>query len=350
MKISQMLEREDFYTINEKTLAGYFDKSLTDRTELCIYPQLNAIVTKRPSRQVIDYLQCEYSVRGNKLKHLAVWGYVQGCLHSFGALSAKKCIVQYEVNRDTLIYPCNKKYRVFYFQQQIVDVIVKNGFDDADLRHEIEFRKKEDLPDFVPGFISCGINYYREAIIDGRPLARITEGFETFRDRAYQSLLEYGAAQQKVVKANIYSVDLNTKITHLVQKKASNASVVIEIAACLAKQATVDVEVILSFSHGDLQAGNIWVENKTQKIYIIDWESWGTRSIWYDYATLYQGLRPGNINGYLTEDVPKLERSIVLLEDIIFHLHELNSLPDDFGLEQFGQYCDTIAKWLKIGV
>lgn len=347
MKISQMLEREDFYSINEKTLSGYFKG--TENTTLYIYPQLNAIVTAKPSKQVTDYLLCEYSVRGKKVKQLAVRGYVLGCLKTFGVLSSKKFTVHAKEKPDMLIYPCNKKYRIFDFAGQTVDVIPKYGFDDSDLQHEIAFRQKDNLPDFVPSFVHCSENGYRESIIDGRPLARIAEGFEALRDQAYQLLLEYGAPKQEKIKANNYAAKLYAEIKRLLPPKAENGSVVCEIAKQLAVHATAETEVTLTFSHGDLQSGNIWVENETRKIYIIDWESWGTRSIWYDYATLYQSLRPGDIQGYLSKDVPLLERAIVLLEDMIFRLHELNSLPENFGMEQFRQYCDTIAQWLKTG-
>ncbi len=350
MKISQMLEREDFYTINENTLVRYFGENSAQSTELCIYPQLNAIVTAKPSQRVTKYLLCEYSVRGSKMKQLAVRGYVLGCMKTFGLLSAKKCHVQAKVSPDVLIYPCNKKYRIFDFDKKTVDVIAKYGFDDSDLQHEIAFRKRSNLPDFVPGFVDCSEKGYREAIIDGRPLARISEGFEVFRDQVYAMLVEYGAQQERKIPANTYAEDLQAEITCLVQEKADNTSVVTKIVKRLVEQAAVETDVTLSFSHGDLQAGNIWVENETQKIYIIDWESWGTRSIWYDRATLYQGLRPGDIQRYLAVEVPALERAVVLLEDIIFHLHELNSLPEDFGMEQFRQYCDRIAQWLNIGV
>lgn len=349
MKISQMLRREDFYRINEKTLSGYYGQSGTDKTELCIYPQLNAIVTTKPSSRVIGYLLCEYAVRGNALKRLAAQGYVQGCMHSFGLLAAKKCTVQAKVEPDVLIYPCNKKYRIFDFRHQVVDVIAKHGFDDSDLQHEMAFRKQANLPGFVPGFVSCDAHGYREIIIDGRPLARITVGFEALRDQAYTLLLEYGAPHQKIAAAKTYADELQAQIETLLSQKADSEKLVRGIVTELVAMTASSAYVTLTFSHGDLQSGNIWVENKTNKLYIIDWESWGIRSLWYDKATLYQGLRPGSIEKYLSVKVPTTERAIVLLEDIIFHLHEFNSLPMDFGMEQFRQYCDAIATWIKAG-
>lgn len=347
MKISQMIQREDFYGINEKTLKRYFEG--TDETTLYIYPRLNAIVDKNPSKRVVNYLLCEYSVKSGILKRMTVRFYVKLCLFSKGILADKKICVAMQPNRDVLVYPCNKKYRIFDFQHGTVDVIAKYGFDDSDLQHEIAFRKRADLPEFVPGFVCCNENGYRETIIDGRPLVRITEGFEDLRDKAYNLLLGYGESYQKIMAARTYVKSLQTEILVLLQHKADNATPLAGIVQHLITWVTEDNDVTLTFSHGDLQAGNIWVENNTQKIYIIDWESYGIRSVWYDKATLFQGLRPGGLSAYFSAIVPKEERAIVLLEDIVFQLKQLNSLPENFGMKQFRKYCDTIAKWLKTG-
>ena len=46
-----MLEREDFYKINQETLNYFYTDDLHESI-LYIYPQLNAIVTKKPSKEV----------------------------------------------------------------------------------------------------------------------------------------------------------------------------------------------------------------------------------------------------------------------------------------------------------
>jgi hypothetical protein len=347
MKISQMLEREDFYTINRLTLDGYYGQTNEAGTKLYIYPALNAIVTAKPSKQVVDYLLCEYSVRGNAAKRLAVKSYVLGCMYSGGMMAAKTCMVKADVCPEMLIYPCNKKYRFFNFKKQIVDVVAKYGFDRSDLIHEMAFRCRESLPDFVPRLISSDENGYRETIIDGCPLARMTEGFEAFRDAAYQKLVQYGQPQQRTMQSFEYAKTLQVEIKALTSEKEGYAEHLNAIAEQLVAIAGGS-EVTLTFSHGDLQPGNIWIENGTNRIYIIDWESWAERSNWYDRAVLYQGLR-GNIQGYLAQTITAQERAIVLLEDLIFRLHEINSLPKDFGVVQFCRYSEELAHWLQIG-
>ena len=348
MKISQMLEREDFYAINSRTLDAYFGEKSNQEAKLYIYPSLNAIVTGKPSKRVVDFLLCEYLVRGNAVKRLAAQSYVWGCMHSHGILAAKNCVVKTVENPEILIYPCNKKYRIFDFGKHVVDVVSKSGFDNSDLLHEMEFRRKESLPDFVPGLVYSDENGYRETIIDGCPLARVSEGFEKYRDEAYQLLIQYGQPQQHRVDAKEYTQKLMADIKALSEKKSGSVKQLNVAAKKLAALAASGDDVMLTFSHGDLQPGNIWVENRTRRIYIIDWESWAERSIWYDHAALYQGLR-GNIQNYLEADIPVQERAVVLLEDLIFRLHEINSLPENFGMAQFCSFIDELVQWLKVG-
>ena len=99
--------------------------------------------------------------------------------------------------------------------------------------------------------------------------------------------------------------------------------------------------VTLSLSHGDLQSGNVWVENGTDKIYIIDWESYGKRSAEYDKATLYGGIRRSDkLADYVK--VKDDTHATVLLEDLIFRLKELKSLPENFGAEDFKRYVEIL--------
>ena len=62
-----MLEREDFYKINQETLNYFYTDDLHESI-LYIYPQLNAIVTKKPSKEVKRYLYVEYNVKSSFLK------------------------------------------------------------------------------------------------------------------------------------------------------------------------------------------------------------------------------------------------------------------------------------------
>lgn len=346
MKISYMLKREDFYNINEKTLQKYFVKN-EGKTSLYIYSHLNAIVTISPAKEVKDYLLCEFSVRSNVIKRLLVATYVKLCLCSRGLLASKKICVDAIVKNNVLIYPCNRKYRIFDFDMRVVDVVIKDGFCNDNLLHEIEFRNRKNLPAFVPNMVSVVEEGYREAIIDGKPLARIEEKYEIYRDDAYKQFLAFALEKGRAVNAKEYARQLANTIGKLAIKKVERKELLSKVVMKLRDFVKEQEEIALCFSHGDLQPGNIWVENGSGKIYIIDWESWGERSVWYDKSTLYYELRMG-VEKYLQKEININEKIVVLLEDLVFQLNELNNLPLDFGKEQFDVYLDKLDSWLEL--
>ena len=341
MKISYMLKRENFYDINERTLKRYYSESKSEK-KLYIYPELNAIVTSRPSRSVRQYLYTEYRVSGSLIKRLAVRVYAFAMLHSGGLFAAKKLNLPTDADRDTLIYPCNKKYRIFDFKNNTVSVIPKEGFPMGDLQNEIKFRKDAEA-DFVPSLLSYSANGYTEKIIDGYPVARAVEREKELSDIAFAIWESYVESSRETVELIEYADHLYCEITSLLHELSESRETtdferVGSISNRLLEELRASEEkVVIGLSHGDLQSGNIWVENVTEKIYIIDWESYGKRSADYDKATLYDGIRRGDcLSEYVK--VKDVTHATVLLEDIIFRLNELKNLPEDFGAEDFERY------------
>lgn len=343
MKISYMIKREDFYGINKKTLNTFFGSG-ENVTRMYIYPELNAITTKKPSKKVKEFIYTEFDINASTVKKLLVKVYSRLSLNSLGIMAAKKCVIKKNISNDILIYPCNKKYRIFDFSKNTVDVIVKDGFLENDIFHEIEFRTKKDLPGFVPPVVSSTSNSYKEVIIDGKPLARISENHMTLCKKAYELLRNYAKEFDEKIKVGAYAKELIKKINSFPKDKILSKDRFESVIEYFANSFYDDEELVCTFSHGDLQSGNIWIENKTGKIYIIDWESWGKRSIWYDKAVLFDGLRPKGIEFYLSNDLADHEKKIVILEDIIFRLNELYSLPGVFGIDEFDEYILTISK------
>ena len=341
MKITEMLQREDFYQVNEDTLSEYYAGQGT-KSRLYIYPRLNAIVTKQPSKKVKDYLLTEYDIRGNIFKKVAAQCYVQMCLSTGGRMADQSIELPNNATADTLIYPCNRKYRIFNFEKQTVDVQIKSGFPTDQLKHEIEFRaKKEELPEFVPALISYTDLGYKEQIIDGRALARITDNFKDYKEEAYSQLLKYSEKFHTDICGEEYAVRVAEELEKFQTKSIPCKKLIKKLTSIISRIP----QIMITFSHGDLQPGNIWIESGTQKIYIIDWESWGIRSVFYDKAVLFDCLRPGDINDYLKADLPCDEKAVVLLEDLVFQLEEYKSLPGKFGKEELEAYIRKVMKW-----
>lgn len=345
MKISYMLKREDFYEINQNTLKQFYRNSTKEKT-LYIYPELNAIVTARPSKTVRQYLYTEFRVNGSFLKRLLVRLYAGALLNSYGLLASKSLKIKTDADADTLIYPCNKKYRVFDFKNNQVSVFAKDGFPNNGLVSEIAFRT-ENAADFIPGLLHSDDAGYTETIIDGCPVARAGERTATLCDRAFGIWSEYILPYTRQIPTAEYAGVLEDRIGQL-KTRIQNMGKHIDtqrldtLCQALLQQLRSGQEPVpVSLSHGDLQPGNIWVENTTDKLYIIDWESCQRRSTWYDQATLYEGLRRSDgIAQYAKHRDP--EHATVLLEDVIFRLVELTTLPNDYGSADFDTFIQVL--------
>lgn len=349
MKISHMLKREDFYKINQQTLDQYYHDP-DARCKLYIYPELNAIVTAHPSAEVKRYLYTEFQVKTGLLKRLLIFIYTRLYINSMGLLAAATCRINGAFRDDCLIYPCNKKIRIFDFGRGIVRVIPKKGFSDVDLRREIIFRTSRSNAEatFIPKILESNGNEYYESIIDGYPLARTRLSYCDYKDKAWKIWQGYIASTVENVSASDYAKSLHNKYLQL-EDIASKQMKKINFAA-LARVEKYFFHILqqsqssiaIGLSHGDLQPGNIWIEKRTHNIYIIDWEAYDIRSLWYDECTLNNQIR---MEAKLREFVQHndLLHHTVLYEDLIFRLTELNNMPYDYYGKQFDAYVATIS-------
>ena len=347
MKISYMLKRENFYEINEKTLKRYYSDCKTEKN-LYIYPELNAIVSSRPSSAVKRYLYTEYHVSGSFFKRLAVRVYAFIMLNSLGLFASKRVKLPTSAKRDTLIYPCNKKYRIFDFKNGTVTVTPKEHFPTGDIKNEISFRSSA-CAEFIPAILSSSENEYTERIIDGYPVARAAGREKELSDRIFEIWERYSAKFNETVSRLEYADTLSREIDSLLGELAERGkdvcseSVLTLTDKLISELMTSEDTLTLSLSHGDLQSGNIWVENGTDKIYIIDWESYGRRSVDYDKATLYDGIRRTDRLAVYVK-IKDVNHATVLLEDLIFRLKELTNLPEDYGVEDFAGYIKILEE------
>ncbi len=344
MKFSQMLLREDFYKIHRETVEGGCKKAGATQV-LYFYPALNAIVPKRPGKAVVAYLCTEYHLRGAFFKRLALQVYVRTVLSLGGLFAAHKETLCVDFGKDTLVYPCNRKIRIFSFDAGTVQVLLKAGFSRAAFEKEIAFRSRRQLPDFVLPLLSFDEKGYTEAIIDGRPLARITKGFEGYRQAAYEALVNYAKEGQRTVTGAAYGQQLLARLQEAPLDRCPFAAA---FAEALCREVEKIDSLTLGFSHGDFQAGNIWIENKTEKIYIIDWESYAERSLYYDKALLFDGLRSRGMEGYLALALPREEMCVVLLEELCYRLLQDLDLLTESALAQLEAEAQKGLTWLGL--
>ena len=341
-----MLNREDFYKINQETLNKFFDDN-SQETMLYIYPELNAIVTKKPSKEVKKYLYVEYNVKSSFFKKVFVFLYTRILLNTKGIFASNICKVKGVFSNSCLIYPCNKKFRIFDFAKQSVTVIPKSGFPDGDIKREIQFRTNNDA-EFIPQIISSEVNQYTESIIDGYPLARAKQDFQIKKDEAKGLWKEYIKDSIRTISSEEYAYILREKYRNLlgeenVKLKNIDQDELDKLEQRLFLEMSQNQKIEIGTSHGDLQPGNIWVENKSGKIYIIDWEAYGIRSIWYDECALDENLRMETGLEKIAR-IQDLKHTVVLYEDLIFRLEELNNLPYDYNSNEFKRYVQSVLK------
>jgi len=375
LKIDAMILREDFYKISDATLERYFreveGKEVHVKTVkhglrncLVVYPHLGAITTRWPGYETLKFLLSEYNIRNKPIKNLLAKAYVLFCLFTFGLFS--QCCVHLtgniEIERSMLIFPANRKLRIYNFKTGYVDAIVKESFTLKYFQTELSFRLENHF-EFVPQIADSGEGWYREVILPGQPLARIREEIlyrKCLGDTVKHMNTIIQAGEIKYVDAKEYADNLYRDICEKMEiarqkKHIRSYEGVLEIAGkAYEKAGGLGEKVPVAPSHGDLQSGNVWVDAASEKTYIIDWETYGWRSVWYDCATiLLSTRRAGKLKemmenrdtNFVKEALFQNDKNkdykmesviaIIVMEDILFYLEDMLELPEAYGADIF---------------
>ena len=360
-----MLEREDFYPILEQTLAQYKEKigvaggeikvrPVNNTDKLYVNVRLNAILAKNPSKTVRDYLKTEYRVSGSLVRRLMVKAYLWTSTHFVPTLAQKSIHISFGENTkisNILIYPCNKKIRMFDFTKGVVYTMLKKGFPSLYIDRETSFRltRKEQ---FVPRIEQYSNGFYSESIIKGIPLARLYD--EDVVKECKRKALQYVASmtdEDDRISVSDYINGIKANCLEQLHMKHSfvDSDLVEDIFDSLLN---VDIteEISLVMSHGDFQPGNIWLSEDKQ-IVIIDWETVKKRSRYYDFVALYFDLRKKNSYQRVVEQIMSSNEikgmgdtcssetiaKVVLAEELAYQTEELISFPDNIGVKEYLQ-------------
>ena len=383
MTILEMFEREDIYKILEVTLKEYYQKvhsvevDVEVRKEhlfrrLVIYPRLGIVVPLFPSWAVIKRTYISFDVQNNLPKKLFAWAYITLCFLTFGLLADASLYVSDNsvYSRNTVIIPSNRKIRIYEYGKGYVDSILKEGFNDFYFNNEIEVRKQPKY-DFILGLLDYGSRWYREKLLRGRCLVRCSgEEYETYLNQTIYDLETFYKENRVDMPAKQYvkqlAPDYERIIAEIEEKKHIRCGD--KIRSTLERVQAVcegnDEKIPLTLTHGDLQTGNIYVDEENKKLYIIDWETVKQKSIWYDAATIMCSTRRANkfsamINDRFDKSVQEklfvfdkqsthnmnLVAAILILEEMGFFLDEIVDLPNDMGaeiIERFEHEIDQI--------
>lgn len=305
MKISELKQREDIYSVLSETLETYYNYryskeirvSSSENLHQCwhVCETLNSLHCSNLGPRPRRYLS-------NEFRHSPIWyrkvpQYFLGLFITtplvLGLVSKMALWVEPPLPdaQDSLIIPGNRRIRIFNFASGVVTAIAKNGYDDFSLKKEISVRYKTDLGPFLP--ISDADNncrWFEEPIISGFSLPRCPPfaGKARYEKEAVSKLSLWQENSMSASAPSSYVETLSESITKKGEAAKSifpsfKQELLVSALDFLRKRAIAYDKVELVFSHGDFQPGNVLVDQKSKKVWIIDWEYAAYRSRYYDF-------------------------------------------------------------------
>lgn len=381
MDIASMLVREDFYTILQETLRAYYRQvhNRDIRVEytpfegcetLYIYSRLSFIARKKVPCGAREFLYSEFNIRGNLIKYFAGKLLVFLAVHSGGRGATRKLyITRGALGKNAFISPQNRSIRIFDYDAMTVDCIVKSSFTSTYFNNQLAFRTQYHYP-FVPPILATSEGWFREHIMRGNPLARVTnnEAYKAAQSCVIQYIGELASDTVQLTSSAEYMSglikDVYAKLGQAESEKKIASAPALKTLVRSIEERISDMPIPLVRSHGDLQSGNIWLETDG-RVWIYDWETQKTRSIWYDCVTLlYSTRRAGGLERFMsspdislafanddrTERTPqavRLIKDVVLLEDMLFYLEDMLELPGLDGAEIFERFAARVLNLPK---
>lgn len=383
MTILEMFEREDIYKILEVTLKKYYQNVHNVKVDvevrkkhlfqkMVIYPRLGIVVPLFPSWAVIKRTYISFDVQNNLPKKLFAWTYITLCFLTLGLLADASLYVSDRsvYSKETVIIPSNRKIRIYEYGKGYVDSILKEGFNDFYFNNEVEVRRQPKY-DFILGLLDCGPRWYREKLLRGRCLVRCSgKEYQAYLNQTVSALKAFYKEYRGDFPARQYVEklipDFEKKIAEI--EKEKNIHCGDKLRSVLNRMQRIceleDVRIPLTLTHGDLQTGNIYIDEEYKKLYIIDWETVKQKSVWYDAATVMCSIRRANkfsemINNRFDKSVQEklfvfdnqqfhninLVAAILVLEEMEFFLDEIVDLPGNMGteiIERFEHEIDQI--------
>lgn len=379
MKISTLLDREPFEDIFKKTLESFLldwsGQSHKVRWEgnngIKVFsahgqlwycnPLINSIFVKNVNNVVFKSINGEYSKNSYKpwLSGLQKM-YLKISQSNFCATKMAKYRIsiypEIEDATNKLIIGGNTKIRLIDIHNNIVFVILKNGYDQKYIDREIFVRNEfRYIP--IPGVIKLGskFNWYSEEYILGQPPNRYNKDIEIkFVSKAISCIHRMIYQTQRRIELIKYLDILEVKIfTGMNKIKSLKPETYSEIESSVYFLRKIlkkyEKQIInLAYCHGDFHMGNILTDS--EQYWILDWEYSGERQIAYDliillletriesgFASRFINLIENNLKktqSMIAEKWPGMNWNsearliyciVFLLEDIIFYLEENNN-------------------------
>lgn len=303
MKLSQLLDREDFYRILDRTLNNnsFFKISYTEnQLKYNSFKYLNIIFHNTLEPKVSSTLVFEYSLSKAPIRQIVQKIYIKLIfLPGIREIFADKRILLPASLSNYAIVPGNHRIRLFDASLKKITILLKSNESSKFIKNDIEARVKNNLT-YAPRILSFGEDWIVEEFIAGIPQNRILVSLDSKRD-VEQLLIMHNA--EMVLKSK-YQMN----IEDYMRRKLAEISSLIELlhlGSELRRNILFDLEefkrqllpvglstIEISMTHGDFQQGNLRV-NSVGKIFLLDWESADERFYLYDAFVLLSGIRTG---------------------------------------------------------
>lgn len=378
MGYKALLKREDVYSIFRSTVEKFYKDNNYDNVYvdykkqketkcLVMIPFFGMIMPNWPCKKIRKHYYDAFNIRGNIIKNVLGKVCIFFLTHGFGRLFCDKrvYISKQLINNETIFCICNRSVRIFDLKNDISYSIQKDSFTDYFFKNQLNFRIMNHY-DFIPPVLNNGTFWFSEPLLEGHTLARTTDDnvFSGSKTEVFKSLDALYSKTQTIVDLENYLKQLICQLNYHLDFAKKNkpiscckeASTIIEGLSDYIKKNN-DLYLTGVVSHGDLQAGNIWVS--ADKTYIIDWETQEIRSSWFDYFTLEYATRyfGGIKNLILNRDDVVIPNEFLLrtnlnvsqmiclfiLEDVLFYLKDMNELPGNAGHITFDNYINELA-------
>ncbi len=380
MGFHALFERENVFEILQQTIQTYYTQRFPEQNvsvgyerkdgaaEFYLIPQLGMIMQKKPSREIRKHYYDAFNIRKNPIKWIVAKVLVFSALHFPKQLSTHRRLYVWPknvVNAKTLYSYCNRSIRIFDYEKGTTVSIQKNGFTDKFFQNQLQFRQHHTYQ-FIPELLDSGENWFEENIYTGKVLARVTDAQQYVQ--AQQLTLDYIEQLQsdtlEIVSTQVYVSKLCRKLRSMLQcaeqiKKVTysgQAGTYVQQLERFLQEVPKQLPVVIS--HKDLQGGNVLVTS--ERLWIIDWETQGKGSRWFDaltmlYGTRYYGgirrlMRDALLNS-LPEQIGVTDNwsakqilAIFLLEDLEFYLEDMLELPGTAGSTTFDRYMTEIRE------
>lgn len=374
MDLASMIVREDFFNHFLPTVEQYYKsvydspvsfaitKSIKD-CNMVIKPKLSAVSSVSISKKAREFYYSEWNIRNSIIKNIIAKSYL------FIATRTGRYFAQYRFKmspepediKHIIIAPNNRSIRFFNYESDVVGCMIKDGFSSKFFNNQIRFRETYKY-DFILPMIDYGTNWFREPIMHGHPLARITDEkqYVSSKKDSIENMRLLAHDTVEYISSIIYIEGLFNKIMGLLERAVSQKKITtLQETKMILNYALQQAKTIKTFipsvmSHGDLQTGNIWVD-QNRKTWIYDWETADRRSAWYDASVLEYSLRRNNgwkelmsieqpvamnlCNPQMPQETNYTAmKAIVLMEDLCFYLEDLVELPEQWGVEIYDSF------------